>query len=104
MFHHSSISETNNTNNGETRRSKRSKANRSEPITYYELVELERQRNEQIKQATAVKIKIKRHFPIAPDGFIPNSVVRKFFKLFDNTTKPPEKKIWKLKWVYEAKN
>lgn len=77
----------------------RKKANR-EPITYYELLELERERNESLQAAT-VKVKIKRNFPIAPDGFIPNSVVKKFFKLFDNNaiTKTTEKKIWKLKWV-----
>jgi hypothetical protein len=71
------------------------KRSQKEPITYYELLELERQRNEE----NTVKIKIKRNFPLAPDGFIPNSVVRKFFKMLDAPTQP-EKKIWKLKWVY----
>lgn len=78
---------------------KRKKAHHREPITYYELLELERQRNE-ANQAASVKIKIKRTFPIAPDGFIPNSVVKKFFKLLDSASaKQTEKKIWKLKWV-----
>ena len=72
------------------------KAKKSHQITYYELLELERERNE----AKQVKVKIKRNFPIAPDGFIPNSVVRKFFKLLQEEPKKPEKKIWKLKWVY----
>ena len=67
-----------------------------EQITYYELLELEKQKNE----AASVKITIKRSFPIAPDGFIPNSVVRKFFQLLDPGPKQPEKKIWKLKWVF----
>lgn len=62
-------------------------------ITYYELLELEKEKNE----AQSVKVKFKRNFPIAPDGFIPNSVVRKFFRIFDE--KVPEKKVWKLKWV-----
>lgn len=66
----------------------------SNQITYYELLELEKQKNE----TEAVKVTIKRNFPIAPDGFIPNSVVRKFFKLLEPGPKP-EKKIWKLKWV-----
>ena len=64
-------------------------------ITYYELLEIERQRDE----AKQVKVKIKRNFPIAPDGFIPNSVVLKFFKLLQEEPKRAEKKIWKLKWV-----
>lgn len=65
-----------------------------EPISYYELLELEKQKTE----TESVKITIRRNFPIAPDGFIPNSVVKKFFKLLEpgpNT----EKKVWKLKWV-----
>jgi hypothetical protein len=70
------------------------KRSRKEPITYYELLELERQKNE----AQMVKVKVKRNFPLAPDGFIPNSVVKKFFELLDA---PPEsqRKVWKLKWV-----
>lgn len=75
---------------------KQSHREKEHHITYYELLELEKQKNE---QNTAVKIKIKRNFPIAPDGFIPNSVVKKFFRLFDPNQKQPEKKIWKLKWV-----
>jgi hypothetical protein len=71
-----------------------------EPVTYYELLELEKQKNEQNSE---MKIKIKRNFPIAPDGFIPNSVVKKFFRLFDPAVKKPEKKIWKLKWVNNLK-
>ena len=74
---------------------KRKKRERKEPITYYELLELEKQKNE----PQSVKITIKRNFPIASDGFIPNSVVRKFFQLLEPTEKQPEKKIWKLKWV-----
>ena len=66
-----------------------------EQITYYELLELEKQKNE-----AEVKITIKRSFPIAPDGFIPNSVVRKFFQLLEPGPKQPEKKVWKLKWVF----
>lgn len=72
-------------------------------ITYYELLEIERQRDE----AKQVKVKIKRNFPIAPDGFIPNSVVLKFFKLLQEEPKRAEKKIWKLKWLdlpNESKN
>ena len=79
------------TNNPFFKRRKRAK----EPITYYELLELEKQRND----SQSVKISIKRNFPIASDGFIPNSVVRKFFQLLEPTAKQPEKKIWKLKWV-----
>ena len=63
-------------------------------ITYYELLELERQKNE----ANTVKVRIKQNFPIAPDGFIPNSVIRKFFALLEAPPKPAEKTIWKLKW------
>ncbi|CAF0708647.1 unnamed protein product [Brachionus calyciflorus] len=61
-------------------------------ITYYELLELEKEKNE----SPSVKVTIKRNFPIAPDGYIPNSVVRKFFEIFDENV--PEKKVWKLKW------
>lgn len=68
---------------------------RKEKITYYELLELEKKRNE----PNSFKITIKKSFPIAPDGFIPNSVVKKFFKIIDEEPKQPEKKIWKLKWV-----
>ena len=70
---------------------------RKEPITYYELLELEKEKNN--PQQSSVKITIKRNFPIASDGFIPNSVVRKFFQILEPTPKQPEKKIWKLKWV-----
>ena len=38
-------------------------------------------------------------FPIAPDGFIPNSVVRRIIRLIEeeeNTV--PERHIWRLKW------
>lgn len=74
-------------------------AQKIEPNTYYELLELERQYNEPL-EADQINFRIKRNFPIAPDGFIPNSVVKKFFKLFDKkNTKLSEKKIWKLKWV-----
>jgi hypothetical protein len=68
---------------------------RKEKITYYELLELEKKRND----PNSYKITIKQSFPIAPDGFIPNSVVKKFFKIIDEEPKQPEKKIWKLKWV-----
>lgn len=68
---------------------------RKEPLTYYELLELEKEQNE----GNAVKVKIKRNFPIAPDGFIPNTVVKKFFDLFDENEQQPPKTIWKLKWV-----
>ncbi len=85
-----SVISTTNTNNSQ-RRKKRS---RKEPITYYELLELERQKNE----AQMVKVKMKRNFPLAPDGFIPNSVVKKFFELLDGSAEP-EREVWKLKWV-----
>ncbi len=70
---------------------------RKEPITYYELVELENQRN----NPPPPKVKIIRKFPIAPDGFVPNSVVKKFFDMFDPD---PEEiaaapVIWRLNWV-----
>ena len=80
-------------NNPFLKRKKRAK----EPITYYELLELEKEKNN--PQQSSVKITIKRNFPIASDGFIPNSVVRKFFQILEPTPKQPEKKIWKLKWV-----
>ena len=81
-----------------TRMSK--KRRNKEPITYYELLELERQKNE---AEAALKVKIKRTFPLAPDGFIPNSVVRKFFELLDTGPAQPERKVWKLKWVQNLK-
>jgi hypothetical protein len=81
---------TDSSNHSQSKRSKK-----PHQITYYELLELEKERNE----SKQVKVKIKRNFPIAPDGFIPNSVVRKFFKLLQEEPKKPEKKIWKLKWV-----
>ena len=88
----------------ETRRKK--KEQRKEPITYYELLELEKQRIEQqqvggggVGGAAAVKITIKSNFPIASDGFIPNSVVRKFFQLLDTPKHAEKPKVWKLKWV-----
>ena len=68
-------------------------------ITYYELIELERQKNE---ANNAVKVKIKRNFPLAPDGFIPNSVLRKFFAFLEAPPKAADKPIWKLKWVRES--
>ena len=80
-------------NNPFFKRKKRAK----EPITYYELLELEKERNN--PEQSSVKITIKRNVPIASDGFIPNSVVRKFFQILEPTPKQSEKKIWKLKWV-----
>ncbi len=60
------------------------------------MLEIEKEKSQQ----DAIKIKIKRNFPIAPDGFIPNSVVQRFFDLFDKKVEKREKKtIWKLKWV-----
>jgi hypothetical protein len=69
---------------------------RKEPITYYELVELENQRN----NPPPPKVKLIRKFPIAPDGFIPNSVVHKFFEMFEpDEQAAPVPIIWRLNWV-----
>ena len=67
---------------------------RREPITYYELVELENQKN----RPPVIEVKIKKKFPIAPDGFIPNSIVQKFFTLFEPEPEAPPP-IWRLNWV-----
>ena len=69
---------------------------RKEPITYYELVELENQRN----NPPPPKVKLIRKFPIAPDGFVPNSVVQKFFEMFEPDEQvAPAPIIWRLNWV-----
>lgn len=69
---------------------------RKEPITYYELVELENQRN----NPPPPPERIKQLFPIAPDGYIPNSVVKQFFTIYEPEEVPPPV-IWKLNWVYK---
>jgi hypothetical protein len=70
---------------------------RKEPITYYELVELENQRN----NPPPPPEKIERFFPIAPDGYIPNSVVKQFFAIYEPEEIPPPV-IWKLNWVIQV--
>ncbi|CAF0824785.1 unnamed protein product, partial [Didymodactylos carnosus] len=66
---------------------------------YFELLEFEKIQNETKLLSHEEKV-----WPIAPDGFVPNSVIRSMFKI--KQIEPIEMKVFKLKWTpvqYPAK-
>ncbi|CAF0723062.1 unnamed protein product [Didymodactylos carnosus] len=62
------------------------------PIDYFELLDAEN-----IQSKAQSHLHEEKMWPIAPDGFIPNSVTRSIFKT--KQIEPIERKVFKLKWL-----